>query len=223
MFGRVRLYNLGFAIFTIGSTLCRLSQSGLELVLFRMVQATGSAFLFSNSAAILTDAFPANERGKALGINQTSIVAGAVTGLVLGGVLTETIGWRSIFWVNVRSVLRDRMVALQAARTGASLPWAKDSHHRELYPRRRKLLRSVGMMLSIIAGLERAPTTYLLLGLGVVLLVASSSRRRRSRCRCCLSVFRIRAFAAGTCLFVPELACKGSCHAGPCFSPGRAP
>ncbi|MGP8072928.1 MAG: MFS transporter [Thermoplasmata archaeon] len=101
MFGRVRLYVLGFAIFTVGSLLCGFSQTGIELVGFRLVQAVGAGFLFSNSAAIITDAFPPNERGRALGINQVSIVVGAVSGLVLGGVITSTIGWRWIFFVNV--------------------------------------------------------------------------------------------------------------------------
>jgi len=101
MFGRVRLYVLGFAVFTGGSALCGFSQTGLELVLFRLVQAVGAGFLFSNSAAIITDAFPPNERGRALGINQVSIVVGAVAGLILGGVITSTIGWRWIFFVNV--------------------------------------------------------------------------------------------------------------------------
>ncbi len=101
MFGRVRLYTLGFALFTVGSALCGFSQTGLELVLFRLVQAVGAGFLFSNSAAIITDAFPPNERGRALGVNQVSIVVGAVSGLVLGGAITATIGWRWIFFVNV--------------------------------------------------------------------------------------------------------------------------
>jgi EmrB/QacA subfamily drug resistance transporter len=101
MYGRVKLYTLGFAIFTVGSALCGLSQTGTELVLFRLVQAVGAAFLFANAAAIITDAFGPNERGRALGINQVSIVVGAVTGLVLGGILTSLLGWRSIFYVNV--------------------------------------------------------------------------------------------------------------------------
>ncbi len=101
MFGRVKLYNLGFAVFTAGSALCSLSQNADQLILFRVLQATGSAFLFSNSAAIITDAFPARERGMALGINQISIVIGSVLGLVMGGILTSTMGWRSIFWVNI--------------------------------------------------------------------------------------------------------------------------
>jgi EmrB/QacA subfamily drug resistance transporter len=101
MFGRVRLYVLGFAVFTVGSLLCGLSLDGTDLVLFRLVQAVGAGFLFANSAAIITDAFPPNERGRALGINQISIVVGAVAGLILGGAITATIGWRWIFFVNV--------------------------------------------------------------------------------------------------------------------------
>jgi EmrB/QacA subfamily drug resistance transporter len=101
LFGRVRLYVLGFAVFTLGSLLCGLSQTGVELVGFRLVQAVGAGFLFANSAAIITDAFPPNERGRALGINQISIVVGAVAGLILGGAITSTFGWRWIFFVNV--------------------------------------------------------------------------------------------------------------------------
>jgi MFS family permease len=101
MFGRVKLYNMGFALFTFGSGLCSISQTGEQLVLFRIIQALGAAFLFSNSAAIITDTFQENERAKALGLNQMSIVVGSVVGLVFGGFLTSYLGWRSIIWVNI--------------------------------------------------------------------------------------------------------------------------
>ena len=105
MFGRVRLYNLGFAIYTVGSILLYLTPNtgdlgALELILFRIVQGIGGAFLFSNSAAIITDAFPANERGKALGINQVAGLAGGFLGLVLGGVLA-VYDWRYVFLISV--------------------------------------------------------------------------------------------------------------------------
>jgi len=105
MFGRVKLFNLGFAIFTAGSLLCAVTPNtgnlgALELIAFRIVQGIGGAFLLSNSAAILTDAFPARERGKALGINITAAIAGSLVGLVLGGILA-LFDWRYIFLVSV--------------------------------------------------------------------------------------------------------------------------
>ncbi len=105
MFGRVKLYNLGFLIFTIGSILLFLTPNtgdagAIELIAFRIVQGVGAAFLFSNSGAIITDAFPANERGKALGINQLAFLAGSLIGLVLGGVLA-VFDWRLVFLVSV--------------------------------------------------------------------------------------------------------------------------
>lgn len=105
IYGRVRLYNLGFLIFTIGSILLFLtpnkgSVGALELIIFRIIQGIGGAFLFANSAAIITDAFPYNERGKALGVNQIAALAGSLIGLILGGVLS-VINWRFIFLVSV--------------------------------------------------------------------------------------------------------------------------
>ncbi len=101
IFGRVRLYNLGFALFTAGSALCSIAPNGISLVLFRFVQGTGGALLFANSTAIITDAFPVEERGRAIGINQVAGTFGSVSGLVAGGILTGILGWRSIFWINI--------------------------------------------------------------------------------------------------------------------------
>ena len=100
IFGRVRLYKFGFLIFILGTIACALSQNIVELILFRLFQGLGGAFLFANSAAIITDAFETKERGKALGINQISFLAGQFIGLILGGVIAPY-GWAYIFWVTV--------------------------------------------------------------------------------------------------------------------------
>ncbi len=99
--GRKRLFNLGFAIFTVGSALCGISQSGVQLLLSRILQGIGGALLISNSAAIVTDAFPNYERGKALGVNAMAIYIGLVTGPILGGFMVQYMGWRSVFYINV--------------------------------------------------------------------------------------------------------------------------
>jgi len=104
-FGRVRIYNLGFVIFTFAAiALCLDPFSGgpgaMWLIAWRFVQGVGGAMLFANSTAILTDAFPANKRGFALGLNQVAAIAGSFIGLILGGVLAE-IDWRAVFFVSV--------------------------------------------------------------------------------------------------------------------------
>ena len=101
MFGRVKIYNLGFAIFTVGSGLCVFSQTGQQLIIFRVIQGLGGAMLIANSAALITDATPAQELGFALGVNQIAFTLGAVLGLTVGGVLIDTIGWRTIFTLNI--------------------------------------------------------------------------------------------------------------------------
>ncbi len=105
MYGRVKLFRLGFLIFTFASILLYFTPStgdagALEIIIFRIIQATGSALLMANSAAILTDAFPSNERGKALGINMVAVMSGMFIGLILGGILA-IFDWRYIFLVSV--------------------------------------------------------------------------------------------------------------------------
>ncbi len=105
MYGRVKLYNLGFVIFTAASIALSVDPlhagpGALWLIAWRIVQAIGGSMVFANSTAILTDAFPARQRGMALGINQVAAIAGSFLGLVLGGLLAEW-NWRAVFWVSV--------------------------------------------------------------------------------------------------------------------------
>ncbi len=116
MWGRARMYNFGFAVFSTGSILLFVepwagAMGGWALVFFRLIQAVGASFLFANSAALLTDAFPPEERGKAMGVNQIAFIGGSLVGLIVGGLLASvpdlSIGpwvlptWRLIFLVSV--------------------------------------------------------------------------------------------------------------------------
>src|SRR6476659_7316220 len=105
IYGRVRMFNLGFAVFTFFSILLSITwmhgtAAALWLIVMRVGQGIGGALLFANSSAILTDAFPANQRGLAMGVNSIAAIAGSFIGLVLGGVLAP-ISWRLIFLVSV--------------------------------------------------------------------------------------------------------------------------
>jgi MFS family permease len=105
MYGRVRMYNLGFAVFTFFSLLLTITwthghAAGIYIIVMRLFQGVGAAMLMANSSAILTDVFPVNQRGMALGVNQAAAFSGSFIGLVLGGVLAP-INWRLIFLVSV--------------------------------------------------------------------------------------------------------------------------
>jgi MFS family permease len=105
MYGRVRMYNSGFAVFTLASIALSLTpgtgaSAAIYLIAMRVVQGVGGALLMANSGAILTDAFPARERGFAMGINMVAAIAGSFIGLIVGGILAA-IDWRLIFWINV--------------------------------------------------------------------------------------------------------------------------
>jgi EmrB/QacA subfamily drug resistance transporter len=101
MFGRVRMYNLGFIIFTVGSALCGLSRTATELIVFRLVQGAGAAFMMVNSPAIIAEVFPPDQRGRALGINGVTWAIGGIAGPLLGGLILAAANWRWIFFINV--------------------------------------------------------------------------------------------------------------------------
>ncbi|MGH2457338.1 MAG: MFS transporter [Chloroflexota bacterium] len=101
MFGRVRMYNLGFVVFTIGSALCGFATTDIQLILFRLIQGIGGAMLLANSMAIITEAFPAEERGQAMGINSVVWAVGSIAGPLIGGLILSGASWRWVFLVNV--------------------------------------------------------------------------------------------------------------------------
>ncbi|QGA68307.1 MFS transporter [Sulfolobus sp. E11-6] len=101
LFGKGRVYNLGFVIFTVASALCGISTNIDMLIIFRIIQAIGGSMLVANSSSIVADVFPPNRRGKAYGITSLGWNIGALVGIVLGGILTTFLGWQYIFYINV--------------------------------------------------------------------------------------------------------------------------
>jgi MFS family permease len=133
MFGRVRIYNLGFIVFTVAAIALsfdpfHLGGGAMWLIAWRVIQGIGGAMLMASSSAILTDAFPANQRGMALGVNMVAAVAGSFLGLLIGGVLSEW-DWRAIFWVGVPvgilgTIWSFRSLKELGVRTPGKLDWA---------------------------------------------------------------------------------------------------
>ncbi|MDX6328095.1 MAG: hypothetical protein QOI83_478 [Streptomycetaceae bacterium] len=207
MFGRVRMYNMGFAIFACASLALSLDPlkgggGALWLIGFRIVQAVGGSMLTANSAAILTDAFPARQRGMALGINQITALAGQFLGLLAGGLLA-TIDWRAVFWVSVPIGVVGTIWSYRSLReTGSRKPGRID------WVGNITFTGGAGALLAAITyGIQPYgghPTGWTNpwvlggLGAGVLLLAAfcfAETRIAEPMFR--LGLFRIRAFAAG--------------------------
>ena len=208
-YGRARLFNLGFLIFTVGSVGCALVPNGgaagaLEIILLRVVQGVGGAMVMANSTAIITDAFPADRRGFALGVNQVSALAGSFFGLVIGGVLSEW-HWRAVFWVSVPVGVWGTWMGY---RTLHDKP--RDRTRRVVIDWWGNLTFGVGLIALLVAityGLQPYgghvmgwTSPRVLVGLigGVVLLVLFGVIETRvAEPMIDLRLFRIRAFAAG--------------------------
>ncbi|MEK4238403.1 MFS transporter [Paenibacillus sp. FSL H7-0714] len=99
--GKIRIFKIGTIVFVIGSMLCGFSLSLPALLVSRVIQAIGASMTMANSQGIVTDIFPANERGKALGFIGTFVSLGSIAGPSLGGIMVSTLGWEYIFWVNI--------------------------------------------------------------------------------------------------------------------------
>jgi MFS family permease len=207
MRGRVRIYNAGFAVFTAASVLLSFdpfdaARGALWLIVWRLLQALGGSMLTANSAAILTDAFPPDQRGFALGINQIAAIAGQFVGLSVGGLLA-VLDWRAVFWVNVPVGVFGTVWAYLRLRDDGqrqrdSIDWWGN------------ISFAVGLS-AILFAITQAlrpyhhhtmgwtnPATFAPLVVGVVLLAAFVPIERRARHPLFEpALFRIRAFAAG--------------------------
>jgi EmrB/QacA subfamily drug resistance transporter len=207
IYGRVRMYNAGFAVFTVASILLSITPftgtSGADwLIGFRVVQGVGGALLMANSTAIITDAFPAERRGSAMGINMIAGIAGSFIGLIAGGLLAD-INWRLVFWVNVPfgvfgTVWAYAKLRELGQRRPAHLDWWGN------------LTFGLGLVLVLVGitygiqpygghamGWTSPKVLAALLG-GVALLVAFVLVERRAKDPMFnLRLFRIRAFVAG--------------------------
>lgn len=201
--GRKKIYTIGFGVFTAGSLLCGLAPSPALLIGARVAQAVGAAMLQANGLAITSAVFPREQRGRALGINGTLVSIGITTGPMIGGVLTDAFGWRSIFLINLPvgavgialalAVLREERISVRRApAAGRFDPFGA-------------ILVAVALV-TLLTGLNRAPeagwSSPAILGLFAAAAVAFALfllvERRVAAPLIDLGLFRIRAFAAGT-------------------------
>ncbi len=208
MYGRVRMYNLGFVIYTVASLLLSIDwmtgrPGALYLIVFRIVQGVGAAFLLANAAAIITDAFPANQRGTALGINNIVAVSGLFVGLVLGGLLAP-IDWRLVFLISVPVGLFGTVWAyLKLEERSKPRPAPVDWWGNITFA-----LGLILIMVAVTYGIRPyrgsptgwgSPRVIALLCAGVVSLLAFALIEARvSNPMFRLALFRIRAFTFGT-------------------------
>nr|WP_236045904.1 MFS transporter [Streptacidiphilus fuscans] len=207
MFGRVRMYNLGFAVFTGCSILLSLTwgsgtQAALWLIGWRVVQGVGGALIFANSTAIITDAFPARQRGTALGINVIAGISGAFIGLMLGGILGP-VGWRWVFLVSVPvGVFGSVWAYLKLKDTGHRQPAAIDWWGNLTFA-----AGLITVLVGITYGIQPYhgattgwgnPWVLTAMGVGILLLIVFCVIEARvAEPLFDLSLFRVRTFAAG--------------------------
>src|ERR1700756_856478 len=207
IYGRVKMYNLGFAVFTVFSILLSLtwlhgSSGSIWLILMRVGQGVGASLLFANSSAILTDAFPAHQRGLAMGVTSIAAIAGSFLGLVLGGVLAP-VSWRLIFLVSVpigvvATFWSYRSLRELGIRRAARIDWWGNATF---------ALGLVGVMIGITYGIQphgghtmgwTSPFVLAMLLGGLARLVAFCVIERHVEDPMFqLDLFRVRAFAAG--------------------------
>jgi EmrB/QacA subfamily drug resistance transporter len=197
--GLKRMYLGGFAVFGLGSVLCGLAPSARVLVAMRAVQGAGAAMLFANGPAILTRSFPPEQRGRALGAQGTFTYLGLMVGPALGGWLASTLGWRSVFYINVPVAIGGIAYAVR------TIPHDVPSTSRERFDAAGAVAFAAGLLALLIALNQghawgwTAPATLGLLSVAVaVLAVFVRLQRRRPDPMLDLSLFGSRVFGAAT-------------------------
>jgi len=196
--GRVKIYNIGFAVFTVGSFLASISQSALQLILSRIVQGTGSVMLITNSAAILTDATPSNDLGTILGINQIVFRIGSVAGLTLSGVIIAMSGWRALFYLNIPIGIFGTLWAHLRLREISKRDVQKKMDWLGFATFTSGLTLVLLSITLLSYGITEALPGFVMLALGVILLLFFIRIEIRSSAPLLdLRLFKIREFAAG--------------------------
>ena len=196
--GRVRIYTIGFGIFTIGSALTSIGIDPLQVIVFRAVQGVGAAFVFTNSIAILTDATPKNELGFSLGINQIAFRSGAILGLTLSGLILSFLDWRALFYINIPIGVfgtfwaRKRLRETVALERDAKIDWIGFTLFTMFL-----LCMMIGLTLGAYSR-SQFNTLFALLFVGLVFLVLFILRSRRVTYPLVeLGIFKIREVTGG--------------------------
>lgn len=198
IFGRVRLYTAGFAVFTLGSLLCSISPNPALLISCRVVQGIGAGMLSSSSVAIITDASPKKELGTMIGINTSAFRIGNIAGLTLSGIILSVVNWRGLFWVNIPIGIFGTIWAHRRLREISS----KDSSKKMDWT---GIILFSASLLSILLGISNLSYgglgTYegiglIILGFGLLFFFSQLESRLMSPLLD-LKLFRLRQFAFG--------------------------
>jgi EmrB/QacA subfamily drug resistance transporter len=195
MFGRVRIYEYGFLVFIIGSLLCGIAGNEAQLILFRILQGIGGAFVTANSGAVIADTFPPEVRGRAYGFNSIGWNLGAILGILLGGLITTYFSWRWIFLINVpiggfAFILALRTLKDKGERVSRTFDWAG------------MLLLGAGLLgvllaLTRLSSGENDAVTWIMMVVGAVLVVIFVFAERAMKAPALdLSIFRIPVISA---------------------------
>ncbi len=179
LFGKVKIYNIGFIIFTAGSAICALSSNPVELIVSRTVQGVGYAIIIAESAAIITDSSPEKELGSFLGINVTAWRVGSIAGLTLSGLILSVVDWRGLFYINIPIGIFGTVWAYRELREVGSKDLSKKMDWTGF------ILFAIGITLLLLAvtylsyGITGSTLGYFFAGLGalaVALFVKAESR-----------------------------------------------